>query len=277
MLPTRSVTQSTTRGGGGSRAQARLAHRDSRGSSKGSRYDDTYRKHASLSVYLRRVVHYAQMDSGVASAEAYFLLTCQLGRLFRLAGWRSQTCGRWSKSDPAFACLLCALISTSTTAIALTVGRANITTLVANLILHVSLFLISGILIASALWALTNSGAFLVKHHFSSTVEVEWLYSFDVHTYAYFAMWLLLYVLQFLLLPLLLSDSLLSSFLSNSLYATAFGVYTFVTFRGYLELPFLAKSQVTALLYPILAWAILFVMMTTLNVNATKLSIRTLF
>jgi hypothetical protein len=64
--------------------------------------------------------------------------------------------------------------------------------------------------------------------------EVEWLYAFDIHCNAYFPLFMLLYVGQYILLPVLLMESsYLAVIISNTLYAVAFIYYFYVTFRGF--------------------------------------------
>lgn len=46
-------------------------------------------------------------------------------------------------------------------------------------------------------------------------------------------MWFFLYVIQFLLMPLIARDFWVSSFVGNSLYLLAFGYYAVITFLGY--------------------------------------------
>ena len=55
------------------------------------------------------------------------------------------------------------------------------------------------------------------------TVEqrVEWLYAFDVHCNSYFPVFLMLYVVQYLLSPLLLARTFISSLLAIALYGFA--------------------------------------------------------
>lgn len=62
---------------------------------------------------------------------------------------------------------------------------------------------------------------------------VEWLYAFDVHCNSFFPVFLLLYVIQFFLSPLLLSNRFIATLFSNSLYLIAYTYYCYVTFLGY--------------------------------------------
>ena len=103
---------------------------------------------------------------------------------------------------------------------------------------------------------------------------MEWMYAFDIHCNAYFVLFLALFPLQLLLLPVLLRDGVLPALLANLLYAGAFAWYHYVSFLGYMYLPFLNKERVTALLYPVAGVAAAFAVLTVLNVNAAKLAFR---
>jgi hypothetical protein len=63
--------------------------------------------------------------------------------------------------------------------------------------------------------------------------KVEWLYAFDIHCNSFFPLFVVLYVLQFFLLPLVLGSGFLSTIIANSMYAFAFSYYFYVTFLGY--------------------------------------------
>ncbi|OGM45963.1 integral membrane protein [Aspergillus bombycis] len=87
--------------------------------------------------------------------------------------------------------------------------------------------------------------------------QLEFGYCFDVSNRAFFPLYLHLYVVQFLLLPLLTRSpsNFLATFLGNTLYLSALAYYTYITFLGYNALPFLHNTEL--LLLPILAFAIL--------------------
>lgn len=63
--------------------------------------------------------------------------------------------------------------------------------------------------------------------------EVEWLYAFDVHANAFFCSFMVTYVLQYFLLPILLSRAIIPCILSNTLYAAASIWYFYITHLGY--------------------------------------------
>ncbi|KAK9847266.1 uncharacterized protein MYU51_019675 [Penicillium brevicompactum] len=87
--------------------------------------------------------------------------------------------------------------------------------------------------------------------------QLEFGYCFDVSNRAFFPLYLHLYVVQFLLLPLLTRSpsNFLATFLGNSLYLSALIYYTYITFLGYNALPFLHNTEL--LLVPIVIFAIL--------------------
>jgi hypothetical protein len=79
----------------------------------------------------------------------------------------------------------------------------------------------------------------------------------QVSNRAFFPLYLHLYVVQFLLLPLLTRSpsNFLATFLGNTLYLSALTYYTYITFLGYNALPFLHNTEL--LLLPILVFAVL--------------------
>lgn len=87
--------------------------------------------------------------------------------------------------------------------------------------------------------------------------ELEWAYCFDVHCNSFLVIWLILYVLQFILLPILTRDSWFCLFLGNSLYLFALCHYCVITFYGYNALPFLQHTEL--LLAPIPVFVVLYI------------------
>ncbi|KKK14796.1 integral membrane protein [Aspergillus ochraceoroseus] len=87
--------------------------------------------------------------------------------------------------------------------------------------------------------------------------QLEFGYCFDVSNRAFFPLYFHLYVIQFLLLPLLTRSpsNFLATFLGNTLYLSALTYYTYITFLGYNALPFLHNTEL--LLLPILVFAVL--------------------
>ena len=63
--------------------------------------------------------------------------------------------------------------------------------------------------------------------------KVEWMYAFDVHCNSFFPFFLITYIAQYLLLPLLLTEGRFAALLSNTMYFLAFSIYFYYTFLGY--------------------------------------------
>ena len=63
--------------------------------------------------------------------------------------------------------------------------------------------------------------------------SLEWGYAFDVHCNAFVPILLILYVVQFFFMPILISNSVLSRILGNTMYFAALVYYAYITFLGY--------------------------------------------
>lgn len=74
---------------------------------------------------------------------------------------------------------------------------------------------------------------------------------------AFFPLYLHLYVVQFILLPLLTRSSFVATLLGNSLYLSALAYYVYITFLGYHALPSLQHTEL--LLAPVLVLGLLWV------------------
>ncbi|PNH03270.1 Protein unc-50 [Tetrabaena socialis] len=179
-----------------------------------------------LTAYIRRLLKPKQWD-----LEYTFWLMMQLcfspKTAYRHTAYHKQTKNQWARDDPAFIVVCCALVACASLAYCVTFGDTVWHTLMTVLSAVLVDFLVLGVAVATACW----------------------LYAFDVHCNSYFPLFLLLYVLQFLLCPVLLWRSYLSSALSNALYVIALSVYHYMNFLGYGSLPFLERTEV--FLWPI--------------------------
>lgn len=59
------------------------------------------------------------------------------------------------------------------------------------------------------------------SHSTPADSSVEWAYVFDVHTNAFFPLYLTLYLAQLFLLPIILKDNWVCLWLGNTLYLAA--------------------------------------------------------
>nr|BBC28483.1 uncharacterized conserved protein [Eudorina sp. NIES-3984] len=207
-----------------------------------------------LSTYLRRFLKPRQWD-----LEYTFWLMLQLcispKTAYRHTAYHKQTKNQWARDDPAFIVVCCALVAVASLAYCVTFGNSVWDAVLIVLSAVLVDFLMLGVSMATACWLITNR--FLRKrnlHHHQSDRPLTWtfmcrLYAFDVHCNSYFPFFLVLYVLQFVLSPLLLWQSSLSAALSNALYVVGLGLYNYMNFLGYSSLPFLERTEV--FLWPI--------------------------
>ncbi|ONM53600.1 UNC-50 family protein [Zea mays] len=94
------------------------------------------------------------------------------------------------------------------------------------------------------------------------------LYAFDVHCNSFFPAFVILYVVQYFLSPLLVAHGFFPALLSNLLFVVAISYYHYLNFLGYDVLPFLDRT--TFFLYPIGLVIILSPLMILIGFNPTR-------
>ena len=204
-------------------------------------------------------------------------------RVYRTTTFHSRVKHQWARDDPAFVVVLAYMLAVAGVAWCLAFGQGALETL--SLLLYVLLFdfVALGSAIASAGWWVSNNylrDDALREHVWVAAADakeehVEWRYAFDVHTNAFVPTFLLLYVVQYLLLPLLLRGGVLAALLSDTLYAAAFTIYWYLTFLGYSELPFLRGA--VYFLYPVVPVVGAYVLALLLRLNATEIVVAVYF
>lgn len=155
----------------------------------------------------------------------------------------------YSRDDPSFLILLTAFLSVS--AIAWGMAYSPRFWDIGKLIVYMVMidFYLSGIVIATISWFVTNKlfnntygniggvGRYNVNY-------IEWGFCFDIHCNSFLIIWCVLYVLQFILLPLIrIKKSIFALILGNTLYFGAIGYYFVITFYGFNSLPFINNSN----------------------------------
>mmetsp|Transcript_24669 Transcript_24669/g.55570 ORF Transcript_24669/g.55570 Transcript_24669/m.55570 type:complete len:303 (+) Transcript_24669:72-980(+) len=209
---------------------------------------------AFMAQYLRRLWAWEQMDFESCFDQMVTLLgpsPATLNKVYKLAKYRKKTKNQWARDDPAFALVQVGFLIVSTAAWGVAVLSSNFTLskFVVFFLSDVLGYWLAGGVVLSGLGA-SFANQQLVEHSVHSVAQsVEWLYAFDVHCNGFFVSFLLTHVLQFLLLPLLLTDSLLATAASALLWASALSAYFFVTHLGYRALPFLKNTELY--LYPV--------------------------
>lgn len=104
---------------------------------------------------------------------------------------------------------------------------------------------------------------------------LEFGYCFDVSIRAFFPPYVLLYIVQYVLMPAINHQNRVSMFFANLLYLAAGIYWSLITFLGYNALHFLHHTQL--LLSPMVAWVALWLVCTILNINLEMWGLRWLF
>jgi UNC-50 family len=160
-----------------------------------------------------------------------------------------ETKGRYRRDDPSFVVLLSFFLCIAALAWGLAYARGVLNILKLMLFMVGVDFALVGLVISTAAWLLAKR--FLrgrrtvgVRLDNLSGEELEFGYCFDVHCNAFFPVFVWLYVVQYLAMPLLIrdlwyalrmrrADGRISRVLGNTLYAVAFVYYIYITFLGY--------------------------------------------
>lgn len=162
-----------------------------------------------------------------------------------------QTNGKnnYARDDPSFLILLTIFLCISAIAWGLAYSPRILDIL--KLIIYMVFidFYLTGITISTVSWLVTNK-LFNDSWGLSSTNKyninyIEWGFCFDIHCNSFLIIWCLLYVVQFILLPLLtIKNSFISLFLGNTLYFISLGYYFVITFYGFSSLPFVNTQPI---------------------------------
>ncbi|CAF1717378.1 unnamed protein product, partial [Brassica napus] len=199
--------------------------------------------------YFRRIVKWQQMDVEYTFWQMLNLCTSPKV-VYQHTKYHKQTKNQWARDDPAFIVICSLLLIVATLAYCATYDHSGSHAVVVVVSVFLTHFLITGAVIATCCWFLTNS--YLREEAPNSHVveqRVEWLYTFDVHCNSFFPMFVLLYVVHYFLSPLLITHGFIALLLSNLLFMVGASYYHYLNFLGYDVLPFLERT--TFFLYPI--------------------------
>lgn len=225
-----------------------------------------------LPEFLRRILRTDQMELDSALSQMWSLVTSH-STVLRLAKARKMTKNHYYRDDPAFLVLQVFFLTMATICFGVTF-KAPVLLILYNMVYQVAIdFFVFGTLFATLVWVFANR-VLMTKQHGIHEVrrDVEWQYSFDIHCNAYFIYMMLTHVLQFFMVPILMHSTFFSQLLANLLYAAAFTLYFYHTFRSYLDLPMLSRQVL--LLYPAVGIVPLCLLMTiTTRINMTHVMI----
>lgn len=229
----------------------------------------SYAASPSFSEYMRRMIHYAQMDIDYTFAQMLYLCLAPR-KVYQLTSYRKQTKNQWARDDPAFIVVLVFFLAVASIAYGVVLQLQGVAFLrILGLFIGVH-FLLFGVVIATVSWFIANKYLRVQSFH-GVEQRMEWMYAFDIHCNSFFPLFLVLYVLHYFLLPFLIQPTLAAAVVSNVLYAVALCYYSYIMSLGYSTLPFLERTEV--LLYPSSLVLLGAVVLCICRVNPTRLSV----
>ncbi|KAH3900652.1 Gmh1p SCDLUD_003648 [Saccharomycodes ludwigii] len=158
-------------------------------------------------------------------------------KAFRSFYYQRQTKNRWARDDPSFFILQILLLTATSIVWSIFYGHSFMGGLKMMINMIIVDFFLFGFTVATIFWAILNRNFFKFKS--SRNMKVEWAYCFDIHCDSFLIVWVLLYFLQFILLPVINLHKWIGLFIGNTLYAISFCHYFILSFYGYSQLPFL--------------------------------------
>lgn len=247
------------------------------------RLDETLGSRMKLPRYFKRLFRVKSLDFESTLWDMLSLLL-HPKMAYKSLYYQKETKNKWARDDPSFVIVLSLLLTISAIAWGITYSNGILGVL--KLIVYMVFidFLLVGVIIATVSWFIaskffvtTNGTAYpttSLKNLWASS-PLEWAYCFDVHCNSYLIIWVGLYLIQFVLLPLLRLDNFLSTLIGNTLYLVSLTYYTIVTFYGYNTLPFLHKTEY--LLTPIPVLALLWLFFTLSGFNMARFMSKSYF
>lgn len=202
------------------------------------------------------------MDFELAVWEMYTLILAPK-KVFRSIYYHKQTKNTWHRPDPSFTYLLSFFLVLTSVAWGLAYARGVGGVVKVAVVFVLGHFIGLSLLVATVAYFLVGRllgpgvpglpgrrrGLFTQP---GDGEQLEFGYCFDVAIRAFFPVWVFLYVVQFLLMPLVAKEYWVSLFFGNTLYLLAYGYYAVITFLGYNALPFLQHTELLLAPVPVM-------------------------
>ncbi|QIX00186.1 hypothetical protein AMS68_005703 [Peltaster fructicola] len=209
-----------------------------------------------LPPFFRRLFKFTSMDFETAVWEMTHLIIAPK-QVFRNIYYHKQTKNSYHRADPAFTYLLSLFLLLTGLAWGIAYADGFGRTIRVAFVFVFGHFLGTSLLISTLMFFLV--GRVLGKRRqglFDSPGSEEGLefgYCFDVAIRAFLPVWVFLYVVQFLFMPLIVWQPWISRLFGNMLYLLGMSYYFVITFLGYNALPFLSRTEILLAPVPVLA------------------------
>ncbi|KAI4523445.1 UNC-50 [Schizophyllum commune] len=196
-----------------------------------------------IPLIFRRLHRFHQMDFEVAAWQLTYLCLAPR-RVYRNVYFHKQTKNTWARDDPAILVLIAASLCVSAIAWGFVYSFGLVGTIRLAILMVLRDYLLTGIIVATIIWFTANRLLLSPPSHSTpADARVEWAYAFDVHTNAFFPLYLALYLAQLFLLPIVLRDNWVCMWVGNTLYLVGFAQYFYGIYLGLNALPFLVRSE----------------------------------
>ncbi|KDQ59999.1 hypothetical protein JAAARDRAFT_592665 [Jaapia argillacea MUCL 33604] len=203
-----------------------------------------------IPLIFRRLHRFHQMDFELAAWQLTYLCLAPK-RVYRNVYFHKQTKNTWSRDDPAILILLAACLCVSAVAWSVVYSYSLFSTIQLAFLMIFRDYLLVGAIVSTIFWFVSNRLLLSPPSPTSpADTSVEWAYAFDVHTNAFFPLYLTLYLAQLFLVPIVLKSNWVCLWVGNTLYLAAFAQYIYGVYLGLSALPFLVRSEL--LLSPLL-------------------------
>ncbi|KAJ7815283.1 UNC-50 [Mycena olivaceomarginata] len=209
-----------------------------------------------IPVIFRRLHRFHQMDFELAAWQLTYLCIAPAPRLPQCLLPQANK-NTWARDDPAILVLISACLCVSAAAWSFIYSRS-----------------VLGALQLALLMILRDLSAVRSGNINDIMVSFIVLYTFDVHTNAFFPFYLTLYLAQLFLLPVIRRDNWVCLWAGNTLYLAGFAQYIYGLYLGLSALPFLART--TLLLAPLLPLGAAYVV-SLLGFNVARWVLRVYF
>jgi hypothetical protein len=223
---------------------------------------------STTSRFLRRFLQRSQMDWEYTFTQM-LLLMINPKKVYTFSQYRHRMKKQWARDDPAFLIVLTFFILITSIAYGIAFSATTLGDMMILTFYGLLSLLGSGVVISTACWYTANKYMRVNDPHGSAAQKVEWLYAFDIHCNSFFVMFLLTHVLQYFLLPFLLRKIFVASIVANTLHFFGLILYLYITHLGYRSMSFLSHTQL--FLYPIGMLMLLYLLLTILNFNMTRI------
>ncbi|OCF32597.1 UNC-50 family protein [Kwoniella heveanensis CBS 569] len=197
-----------------------------------------------LPLVFRRLVKFRSMDFELAFWQLTYLVVAPR-RVYKQTYHHKQTKNQWARDDPAMLLLIAGSLGAAGIAWSLLYRLSPTSALTTILLMIFRDFILFSLVTSFVLYTLANRLLLApsVPHSSISDNRVEYAYAFDVAVNSFFPAFLTVYVGLLPLAAVVVRDNWVCLWVGNTLFLIAGVQYIYITYLGYVALPFVARSE----------------------------------